>query len=71
MTLVCQTPLDMKSLIQRRGRLSRHGEESTCLTVISFTDFVFSYIKSRMAVFRNKENKHLTAEEHRKVSSKM
>ena len=46
-----------------------HGEESPCLTGISFTDVVFSYIKSTMAVFHNKENKHLTAEERRKVSA--
>ena len=39
--VICQTPRDFHSYIQRRGRVGRGGEPALCHLCISFDDFMY------------------------------
>jgi hypothetical protein len=65
--IMCELPRDMHSLIQRRGRCGRQGEESICYLVMNLNDYLFTAVNIETSVHRNKDNSHLTAEERRMV----
>ena len=67
--ILCQLPRDLLSFIQRRGRAGRHGEESTCHLMISFSDFSFTAIQILEGVHKNPTNEHMTSTDRQQLSS--
>jgi hypothetical protein len=65
--IMCELPRDMHSLIQRRGRCGRQGEESVCYLVMNLNDYLFTAVNIQTSIHSNKDNSHLTAEERRLV----
>jgi hypothetical protein len=65
--IMCELPRDMHSLIQRRGRCGRQGEESVCYLVMNLNDYLFTAVNIQTSMHSNKDNSYLTAEEPRLV----
>lgn len=66
--VICQTPRDLHSYIQRRGRVGRSGEPATCHLCINFDDFM--YIAGQVLVDHHVQphNKHLQVREREIVA---
>eukprot|EP00956_Cyclotella_meneghiniana_P036145 scaffold122296_cov63-Cyclotella_meneghiniana.AAC.1 len=66
--IILQTPRDVQSYVQRRGRVGRGGEVSTCHLCINFDDFMFVAIQILMDDHVQQHNSHLSSHERSYVS---
>ena len=60
---ILQTPRDMPSYVQRRGRVGRGGEASLCHLALNFDDFMFVAIQILKDDHVQPHNAHLPANE--------
>jgi superfamily II DNA helicase RecQ len=65
--VLLQLPRDMHSLIQRRGRLGRQGQDSESHLVMSLSDFFYTSANIEASRHKNDDNEHLDSQERETI----